>query len=73
MRKFKSEYTPSENRFYSVPVAMPAHWVPRLNHIAKARGINRSSLVRGAIEQTLFSSEPHGQASTTQDSAHVRG
>jgi hypothetical protein len=37
-----------------VQIVLPLSWVPRINKLAVDRGVNRSALIRGAIEQAFF-------------------
>jgi hypothetical protein len=39
-----------------VPLVLPQAWVARINQLAVERGVNRSALIRAAIEATYFAS-----------------
>lgn len=44
----------TRERSLTLPVVLPLSWIDRLTRLANERGINRSALVREALQQTLF-------------------
>lgn len=52
-----SNITYSNQRSSTLPVVLPISWIERLNQLARERGINRSALVREALQQTLFAND----------------
>ncbi|SFF01695.1 CopG family transcriptional regulator [Nitrosomonas sp. Nm166] len=47
----------SNQRSSTLPVVLPISWIERLTQLARERGINRSALVREALQQTLFAED----------------
>ncbi|SFF03493.1 CopG family transcriptional regulator [Nitrosomonas sp. Nm166] len=52
-----SNITFSNQRSSTLPVVLPISWIERLTQLARERGINRSALVREALQQTLFAED----------------
>jgi metal-responsive CopG/Arc/MetJ family transcriptional regulator len=45
---------PFSDRTVTLPVVVPMSWVDRLNRVAAEKGINRSAVIRDALEQAVF-------------------
>ncbi len=56
----------SEDRGATLPVVVPMSWVPRLNALARERGVARSALIRGVIESGLFTDRQMGEQASEQ-------
>jgi hypothetical protein len=48
-------------------LVMPASWVGRINRLAVERGMNRSALIREAIETAYFIKQPVADSSVGGD------
>lgn len=57
----------SNQRSSTLPVVLPICWIDRLTQLAQERGINRSALIREALQQTLFADDK--TASTNDEGA----
>ncbi len=49
--------TYSNQRSSTLPIVLPISWIDHLTQLARERGINRSALVREALQQTFFADE----------------
>jgi metal-responsive CopG/Arc/MetJ family transcriptional regulator len=56
--------TYSNQRSSTLPVVLPISWIERLNQLARERGINRSALIREALQLTLFADDKANSVST---------
>ena len=56
-----------------VQLVLPPSWVTRLNQLALERGLNRSALIRAAIQATYFEHQPVEEEYDTGSPSNTRG
>lgn len=56
--------TYSNQRSSTLPVVLPISWIEHLTQLARERGINRSALIREALQQAFFDNDKSNSVNT---------
>lgn len=59
-----SNTTYSNQRSSTLPVVLPISWIEHLTQLAREHGINRSALIREALQQAFFDNDKSNSVST---------